>query len=617
MRTTRPWLFPLWLSAAVAALLFLLLATAPTGLTAASNIRVPSDQPTIQAAIDSAVDGDTVLVAPGTYYEKIDFNGKAITVASEQGPAVTIIDANRAGSVVAFDSSEGPASVLNGFTLQNGFGYAQNFYNGGGISIFFSSPTVTDNIIINNSACGGGGGIGIISGSPVIQGNLIANNHQSGCSGGGGGGIRVLSDSEPLILDNVISNNSWHCGRGGGIHLNGTGVPTIKDNLITHNNVTGNCISSTSQGGGIWAGFKMRAAIVQNLITGNSADEGGGIYWTMQTCCISAVNNTIVNNDAPEGGSGVFTGGFGTGARLVNNIVVGRDGQTAVFCGDAPDLKPPLIEFNDVFAPLGTAYGGICPDQTGPNGKGINGNISADPLFVDASSGDYHLQPSSPVIDAGDNTDSAVPDTDFDGNDRVLDGDGDVEAVVDMGVYESPAVTPPCSPGNTRFRDATAEAADTGGDGDGFELSPTRAFADDAGFASNIDGVGDRHRYYNYGFSIASTCSINGIQVHLDWGVDSTAGENGMSAELSWDGGASWTAAKTDTTETTSAGAEGGFHTATLGSGSDSWGRTWTVSELSDANFRVRVTADCSNGTCEDRDYFLDWVAVKVNYGPR
>ena len=173
--------------------------------------------------------------------------------------------------------------------------------------------------------------------------------------------------------------------------------------------------------------------------------------------------------------------------------------------------------------------------------------------------------------------------------------------------------TAACFPSNdTGFLDPTAEAADSGGDGDGFETTPTNAFADggtDPNYkAENINGAGDRHRYYNYGVSIDSSCVIAGIEVRLDWWIDSVQGENIMKIELSWNGGTSWTAAKQDGVETTTE------HTAVLGGSGDTWGRAWLVSELSDANFRVRVTS--VDDTQPSRDFFLDWVPVKVYYGP-
>ena len=86
----------------------------------AATIRVPGDQPTIQAGIDAASDGDTVLVAPGTYFENIDFKGKGITVRSSSGPEVTVIDGNQTGQVVRFDSGETIDSIIEGFTITNG-----------------------------------------------------------------------------------------------------------------------------------------------------------------------------------------------------------------------------------------------------------------------------------------------------------------------------------------------------------------------------------------------------------------------------------------------------------------------------------------------------------------
>ena len=175
--------------------------------------------------------------------------------------------------------------------------------------------------------------------------------------------------------------------------------------------------------------------------------------------------------------------------------------------------------------------------------------------------------------------------------------------------------TDPCFPNaDTGFLDASAQAADSGGDGDGFEVNPTNAFADGGTDpnhkATNNNGRADRHRFYNYGISIDSSCSIQGFEVRLDWWLDGVNATNSMSVELSWDGGANWTAAKTDTVESTTE------HTTVLGGSADTWGRTWAVSELSDANFRLRVTSNSSGGGSNVRDFFLDWVPVKVYFVP-
>ena len=164
--------------------------------------------------------------------------------------------------------------------------------------------------------------------------------------------------------------------------------------------------------------------------------------------------------------------------------------------------------------------------------------------------------------------------------------------------------TPSCSAGDTGYLNPSAEAVVAG---DGWELAPTNAFADSGGFASNLDGNGDRHLYYNYGFSIDSSCVIAGIEVRLDWFLDSTADVSALRAELSWDGGTFFTTEQLDTTETTTE------HTFVLGGPTDGWGRTWTVAELSDANFRVKLRAISGD---DARDFFLDWVPVKVYYGP-
>jgi len=164
--------------------------------------------------------------------------------------------------------------------------------------------------------------------------------------------------------------------------------------------------------------------------------------------------------------------------------------------------------------------------------------------------------------------------------------------------------TPVPTPGDTGFLNPSANAADSGGDGDGFEVNPGNAYADGSGYASNINGAGDRHRYYNYGVGLF-TGAITGIEVRLDWWLDSAAGTSKICVELSWDGGASWSAQKCDLVETTRE------HTGILGGPTDGWGHAWTVDDLKDERLRVRVIA---NSDKSNRDFFLDWVPVKIYY---
>jgi hypothetical protein len=400
-------------------------------LSAASVIHVPADQPTIQAGINAANPGDTVMVDPGTYFENINFNGKSITVISASGPATTIIDGGNLAPVVTFSSGENGRSVLSRFTLQNGTSTFNSQYDGGGVYINSSSPTISKNIIQNNTACNGGAGIAVEFGSPRIQSNTITNNSQAGCSGGiGGGGISVGGAGTTEINGNLISNNKWTSGNGGGISLFAAGVVRIKDNIITGNSASG--ISPAAQGGGISMVNDSPAIVVQNLIYANTADQGAGIYFLVPSGSKgpTLVNNTIANNAITQRGSAIYAAGFDDQVTLFNNLLIGQRGNAAVYCDATYDNLPPTFTNNDAYSPNGSGLQGTCAGQGTQNG-----NISANPIFVNVSA-NFRIKAGSPAIDAGTNSAPNLPQKDLGGKPRIVDGNGDGSAIIDMGAYE-------------------------------------------------------------------------------------------------------------------------------------------------------------------------------------
>ncbi len=393
------------------------------GLTRAANaIYVPVDQATIQGAINAATAGQSVLVLPGTYAERINFNGKAITVASTDGPAATIMDGGLAGTVVTFSSGEATTSLLQGFTITRG----TSTFEGAGILVSSSSPTIQGNIIDSNQGCEGIG-ISITSGSPVIQNNTISNNIQSTCSGGQGGGISAGGGS-PQIFNNLIFGNHLDLGGdGGGIALNASAA-VISGNTIRNNRAFNN-------GGAISIENDSRANVIENLIYGNVSTNGngGGVYMIVPSGARGPffVSNTVAGNTALSGAA-VFVDGFPATTRIVNNVFVAAAGATPLQCSGLRSSTPPLLSFNDAFSPGAAGYGGTCASLAG-----TAGNISQDPQFVNAANNNFHLQAGSPAIDAGNNSDPNLPQVDLDGNPRIAFGNpATCVNTVDLGVYE-------------------------------------------------------------------------------------------------------------------------------------------------------------------------------------
>jgi parallel beta-helix repeat protein len=285
------------------------------------DLLVPEDYPTIQEAIDTANNGDVIVVSPGTYRENIDFIGKNITLRSTEpgNPLVmasTVIDGGGRGSVVTFKSGETSEARLEGFQILNGkstFGggifitensspmivnniISGNFAEkaGGGICVENSTPTIENNLIFGNKAQAKGGGI-YLFGSPETQTFSILSNDIAGNLAGQGGGIALDGSFSPLILDNTITENDALLG--GGIGLSNFSSPTIEENILEKNNAF--------NGGGIYIHSYSSPTILNNIISSNSADLGGGIFVT-NFGLPTIEDNLFEHNNAVYSGGGLY-----------------------------------------------------------------------------------------------------------------------------------------------------------------------------------------------------------------------------------------------------------------------------------------------------------------------
>lgn len=279
-----------------------------------SILHVPQEYPTIQMAIDASINGSVVVVADGTYTgqgnRNLSFQGKAITVKSENGSNRCILDCEQRDLAFCFESNETVSSILEGFTIINGVSGL-----GGGIYINDANPSIRDCIITYCRADqGAGGGIYCANGEPIIRDCQITHNTaDDGQSGGSGGGIYLGMATSARIEHCIIANNfaAYHdhsvsvqsyMGLGGGIFC-GRGVDigahldrdVVKDCVLVGN-------TAGHSGGGIAVG-KTGTVIKHSTLANNTADiESGDLYlyadplWANRT----ELSNCIIWDSSPS-----------------------------------------------------------------------------------------------------------------------------------------------------------------------------------------------------------------------------------------------------------------------------------------------------------------------------
>jgi hypothetical protein len=332
----------------------------------ANTINVPGDSATIQAAVNGAGSGDTVLVADGTYTGPgnfdIDFLGKTdLVVRSVNGPEVTIIDCGEIGpdSNVAFffRSGEDSTSVLEGFTIRDAF----PFPDSGAIHCYSSSPTISDCIITNNVASG----IFCWDASPKIVDCVITNNE--------GSGIFCL-ESSPRIFSSEITHNLY-AWAGTGIRAESGSSLEIEGSNISFNG---------SHGITLWSSGNItmsNSTILNNDSTGLYFRSSGEI--TLSSCTFAGNHQGLYHKP--------------TEAKKRRSDKT-QEVSNCIFAFNQAEGILEDTTFASYAATCNNSFGNPGGDYVGTwFGPGdMDGNLSADPLFCDSAAGDYTIDSLSP-----------------------------------------------------------------------------------------------------------------------------------------------------------------------------------------------------------------------------
>jgi len=360
-------------------------------VSAQSLIRVPQDVPTVQAGVDSAADGDTVLVGEGTYTENIVVRKKIILTSlyardkDTSHISRTILDGSSprnadSAAVVTFDVGTDTSSVLMGFTIRGGKGNLRGSYRvGGGIDIFSGGARIVRNSITNNTAANAtyasGGGISIWN--PFATANI----------------------PYVIIESNVISNNTIQ-----GVSADGAGIALTHPGRIAGNVIERNEAGATnsSNGGGIIISGAVAVEVVNNIIAMNRSLFESGAFAVTAGAQVAFVNNTIVYNSSRGAEGGRVTQAT---IRMMNNILWNPGDGAEIAVADWRTLAGEYYAQNNLIR--SNFYGD---------------NINVDPAFTDTIG--FTLSSGSPCISRGVDTATlggmlvVAPSTDIHGNIR-------------------------------------------------------------------------------------------------------------------------------------------------------------------------------------------------------
>jgi hypothetical protein len=422
----------------------------PVACACGAELLVPSQYPTIQAAVDSAASGDTVIIAPGTYTGTgnwdIDLHGRTITVqsANPDDPDVvagTIIDcynpvSNGYHRGFTFQSIYSSETIVSGLTIIDGqtgpMDGGSNLTDGGGMRFMnCGSPTIKNCVITYNNASRGGGISCTNNAAPVFINCTISENW----SVQNGGGV-YCSNSTPKFFDCTIIGNfaigsgSSGLNYGGGIYLEGNNNPILENTQIIDNLAAGD-------GGGIYSQYGLN--IKHCIISGNISERSGGAICTIGPMTLS--NCIITGNSASLYGGAVYAAGdtIITNCTFSGNRMYQANNGTIHTGGEVLKITNTIIwEDNAIQYGCVTTIAMYCDIQGTRNYYDGTGNIVTDPCFVAPGkwldnnswvSGDYHLSIDSGCINMGDPNNNAYKnDRDIDSEPRIKFGRVDIGA---------------------------------------------------------------------------------------------------------------------------------------------------------------------------------------------